>query len=321
MSSLVDSALAEPARFELTALGTSAVVLVTQPTRLDVAADQLRSELARIDQACSRFRVDSEISELHRSAGRAIRVQPVLAQALDTALRAAELTDGLVDPTVGQAVQDLGYDRDFADVIQASELSGELARLKPRPAPGWWRINWDPTHSEVLLPKGIVLDLGATAKALAADLAAASASTVAGCGVLVSLGGDIAIAGEPPSGGWLVAIGDDHRSAGDDPAQTVALAGGGLATSSTTVRSWLRGGTRRHHIVDPRTGANPEAVWRTATVAASSCVDANVASTAAIVLGAEAPDWLARRGLPARLVAPDGRVVCTPGWPSHPNGD
>jgi FAD:protein FMN transferase len=313
-----------PARWQQEALGTTALLLVTDPDALDVAAERLQAELDEIDRACSRFRDDSEITRLHGHAGHPAPVGSVLADALDTALRAAELTDGLVDPTVGDAVVRLGYDRDFAEVTALDERPPETARRPDEsgvPAPGWWRVNWDRARSEVLLPRGVTLDLGATAKALAADRAAEWAHIAAGCGVLVSLGGDIAIAGDPPEGGWLVAISDDHRTAAARPAQTVALAGGGLATSSTTVRRWWRDGSPRHHIVDPRTGKNPEQVWRTVTVAAGDCVDANTASTAAIVLGRDAPDWLAERGLPARLVAPDGRVVCTADWPSDEDGD
>jgi FAD:protein FMN transferase len=316
----VGAQLVEPARLEFAALGTSALLLVTEPAGLATAAEQLRAELSGIDQACSRFRADSEISRLHHAAGRAVRVGPLLAEALEVAFRAAELTNGLVDPTVGQAVRELGYDRDFAEMAGV-DRADEPAESPLRPAPGWWRVHWDPTRAEILLPRGVELDLGATAKALAADRAAGGASAAARCGVLVSLGGDIAMVGPPPEGGWLVAIGDDHRTAQARPAQTVVLGGGGMATSSTTVRGWRRGGTRCHHIVDPRTGTNPDVGWRTATVAAASCVAANTASTAAIVLGADAPDWLAERGLPARLVAPDDRVVCTPGWPSHRKGD
>jgi FAD:protein FMN transferase len=115
-------------------------------------------------------------------------------------------------------------------------------------------------------------------------------------------------------------LADDHRDACVRPDQVVALVGGGLATSSTVARAWRRGVEVRHHIVDPRSGDNPEPVWRTATVAARSCVDANAASTAAIVLGAGAPGWLDRRGLPSRLVAVDGRVDRVAGWPWDEEG-
>ncbi|HZZ48320.1 MAG TPA: FAD:protein FMN transferase [Pseudonocardia sp.] len=299
-----------PGRCEFTALGTTALLLVTEADRLEPAERALRAELRSIDETCSRFRPDSEISRLHQRPGSPVTVSPLLAEALDAAFSAAELTDGLVDPTVGRAVRELGYDQDFA---QVRDLPADPTSP---PAPGWWRVRWDPERREVLLPRSIELDLGATAKALAADRAARQAASVAGCGVLVSLGGDLALAGDPPEGGWLVAIGDDHRNAAEHPEQTVSLRTGALATSSTTVRTWRAGASQRHHIVDPRTGTNPEPVWRTVSVAAASCVDANTASTASIVLGQDAPAWLAARGLPARLVAPDGSVVFTPSWPT-----
>ena len=133
--------------------------------------------------------------------------------------------------------------------------------------------------------------------------------------MLVSLGGDIAAAGPAPAGGWLVRV-TDHHAAGDDaPGQTVAIAAGGLATSGTAARRWRRGGQDLHHIVDPATGSSAAGPWRTASVAAGSCVDANTASTAAIILGPRAPAWLATRGLPSRLVAVDGTVVRIGAWP------
>jgi thiamine biosynthesis lipoprotein len=92
--------------------------------------------------------------------------------------------------------------------------------------------------------------------------------------------------------------------------------GGGLATSSTAVRRWRRGGTAYHHVLDPRTGLPAEPVWRTVTVTAATCVDANTASTAAIVRGRPALGWLARLGLPSRLVGADGAVRRVAGWPA-----
>jgi len=253
------------------ALGTTAEVLVTGD--LAVAVGLLREELDAVDAACSRFREDSEIERLHRDAGRAVEVTPLLAEALAVALRAARLTGGLVDPTVGAAVCSLGYDRDFAAVTDGE--SGSAV-----PAPGWHRVLLDGTT--VVLPKGIRLDLGATAKALAADHAARTIARRTGAGVLVNLGGDVSIAGDPPPGGWRVAIADDHSVAAARPDVTVTLRSGGLATSGTAVRQWRRGSRTVHHIVDPRTGDVPEPCWRTVSVAAKSCVDANTASTAAI---------------------------------------
>ncbi|MFG1643086.1 FAD:protein FMN transferase [Amycolatopsis sp. NPDC049252] len=290
------------------ALGTTTEVLVTDASRLERAVELLHDELDAVDRACSRFRADSEISRLHDAAGRQVRIGPLLTEALAAALRAARLTGGLVDPTVGTAVRALGYDRDFAAVTD-----GPLGAAAP--APGWHRVLFDPVRALVVLPRGVHLDLGATAKALAADRAARRIHAATGCGTLVNLGGDLCVEGPAPAGGWQVAIGDDHTGAVTRPDTTVALSGGGLATSGTTRRRWRRGGRTVHHIVDPRTGDVPESRWRTVSVAAKSTVDANTASTAAVVLGDAAPAWLAGRGLPARLVGVGGDVVTTPGWP------
>jgi hypothetical protein len=135
-------------------------------------------------------------------------------------------------------------------------------------------------------------------------------------GVLVSLGGDIRVGGESPAHGWVVRISDDHRAAPSEPGQSVSISVGGLATSSTTVRAWTRGDHAAHHIVDPATGAPARVVWRTVSVAASSCLGANVATTASIVQGEGAVAWLAACGLPARLVRASGEVVTCGGWPA-----
>jgi FAD:protein FMN transferase len=303
-----------PARVTFPALGSTAVLLVTDDAALPEAERMLRADLAAVDAACSRFRPDSEIMRLARHAGRAAPVSPLLAGALAAALRAARATDGLVDPTVGQAVVDLGYDSDFATLDP-----DRSDPVRPHPAPGWWRITVDIDAGRVLIPRGVLVDLGATAKAYAADLAAAHIAGLGGgtggLGVLVSLGGDLATAGLSPEGGWLVGVGDDHRAAAPgDPVVTVHS--GALATSSTTQRTWRRAGRTVHHIVDPRTGDVPAPVWRTASVAAASCVDANAAATAAIVRGHCAPAWLARLGLAARLVDHQGEAVTVAGWPA-----
>jgi len=302
-------------RTRFPALGGTAVVLSADADRIDLACDAVRAEVDAIDLACSRFRADSELS-LVNAAGRGEKsaVSPLFAQALETALRAARLTDGDVDPTCGAALDAAGYDRDFAQLEAESvriTLSGHL------PAPGWRSIEWDPGRREVRLPPGCGLDFGATAKALAADRAAASALAAAGCGVLVNLGGDIAAAGPAPEGGWRVRVTDDHRSGDDAPGQTVTLTEGGLATSSTTVRRWDTSAGPVHHILVPGTGRPAEVYWRTVSVAAATCVDANTAATAAIIRGARAPRWLTALRLPARLVRSDGSAVTVGSWPAE----
>jgi thiamine biosynthesis lipoprotein len=171
------------------------------------------------------------------------------------------------------------------------------------------------------VPRGIRLDLGATAKAWAADRAAAAAAETAGCGVLISIGGDIATCGSAPPGGWRIHVTDDHRSRPSAPGQTIAILSGGLATSSTAVRRWRHDGHTMHHIIDPHTGMPSQTKWRTVSVAAASCAEANIATTAALVRGAAATSWLTALELPARLVDHDSHALHLSGWPSRPGED
>ena len=306
--------MSAPGSASLPALGTTAVVWTSDAEALSDATIELQRELAQIDETCSRFRADSELTRVNRSAGTEVTISPLLAEAVRVALRAAETTGGIVDPTVGRSLRLLGYDRTFTIVRSRDSVT---MRVGYAPAPGWRRVEFDDETRTLRLEADTELDLGATAKALAADRAAQAAATRTGCGVLVSLGGDIAVAGAPPEGGWPVLIADDHRVRLDGPGPVVSIASGGLATSSTEVRRWRVGEVELHHIVDPRTGMPVERVWRTAAVAAASCVDANTASTAAVVLGRDAPAWLEARRLPARLVEPGGRVVTVGAWPAE----
>ncbi|MFJ9538843.1 FAD:protein FMN transferase [Streptomyces sp. NPDC101225] len=298
------------------ALGTGVRLVVTDPAMLASCSLLLARHLAEVDAACSRFRADSELSGLDGTAGRPVRISPLLADALTVALHAAEATGGAVDPTVGSAMDAIGYDRDFT-LIQEDDRP---VRLTVRRAPGWRTVRLDRAAGTVRVPTGVRLDLGATAKAWAADRAAALLARAAGCGVLVSLGGDTAVAGEPPADGWQIRVQDITGPVGETPAQgphaTVGLRSGGLATSGTAARTWRRGGHALHHVVDPRTGLPVRGPWRTVSVAAATCAAANTASTAALVKGAGAERWLTRQGLPARLVARDGTVATTPGWPA-----
>jgi thiamine biosynthesis lipoprotein len=300
----------EPASVTFPTLGTTATLLVTRGHQLAVARRVLESQLDEIDRACSRFRSDSDLTRVNEAEGRRVRVAPLLITAVEVALRAARITDGDVDPTVGQAMQLVGYDRDFDAVAP----DGPPIELQVARVPGWRTVEVNRSSQTIRVPRGVMLDLGATAKALAADLSAQTVQESVGGGVLVSLGGDLAIAGPAPTGGWCVRVTDDHAAPPDAPGETVALEAGGLATSSTTVRRWTRGDRTLHHIIDPATGSSTESCWRTVSVAAANCVDANIASTAAIVRGERAPKWLASLELPARLVRRDGSVIHVGGW-------
>jgi FAD:protein FMN transferase len=323
------------ARASWQALGTSVELVLSDSSALAQARAIVERQLDEIDRACSRFREDSELTRVNACAGRTVRVDPLLAEAVEVALRAAELTGGDVDPTVGAALELAGYDRDWQLLERPDDQSDRAGAAMQQPpthpsettprAPrviatvrsGWEAVELDRDRATLRIPVGVKLDLGATAKAWAADRASQAVHDATGCGVLVSLGGDISTAGPSPAPGWPVHVTDDHRSGPDAPGQTISIAGGGLATSSTTVRRWRHDGRTMHHIIDPSTGGSAAGVWRTVSVAAIDCADANIAATATIVRGSGAPEWLAELGLPARLVDHDGAVLKIGSWPAE----
>ncbi|MFI9388763.1 FAD:protein FMN transferase [Kutzneria sp. NPDC052558] len=284
---------------------TTARVVVTDAKRMPAARALVEMMLGEIDQAASRFRPDSELMAAGRSSG-PVQVSPLLATLVEVALRAAQESDGAVDPTVGGALCTLGYDRDISIV----DVDGLEIALAVKEAPGWRSVKL--TGTTLTIPDGVVLDLGATAKAFAADCSARLVADALDTGVLVSLGGDIATAGPAPAQGWQVLVQDKE----DDPSCVVRMpAGKAIATSSTRSRQWLRGGLMLHHILDPRTSLPAPRTWRSATVVADHCTDANTLTTAALVLGGDALDMLREHDVPARLVAADGTVRTLGGWP------
>jgi thiamine biosynthesis lipoprotein len=294
-----------------TALGTTATACVADPDRLAEALRILRDELDQVDAACSRFRSDSELMGVNAAAGESQQISPLLYAAVQVALEAAEATDGILDPTVGGALCAVGYDRSFTEI---SAGGPRLGRVVFAGVPGWQLVDLDPATQTLCIPHGAQLDLGATAKAFACDRAADAIRVATDTDVLVSLGGDISVAGAP-LGGWPIRITDDHRAPLDGPGPVIAITHGGLATSSTSVRRWRVGDEELHHLIDPRTGTSARSRWRTVSVAAPTCLAANTASSTALILGDAAPEWLSERALPARLVATDGARTYTGGWP------
>jgi thiamine biosynthesis lipoprotein len=258
-------------------------VVVEGASRARLAA--IRDVFERYDATFSRFRDDSELSRLNAARGGSMST--LFASVLEVALWAAAETGGLVDPTVGVAVLAAGYDRDFARGLDCDAVPGA-------PAPGDHRRvrRLGPVLS---LPRGVQLDLNGVVKSLAVDRAAA---LLDGDG-FVSAGGDLATRGPV----------DVSLSGGDAVSVT-----GGLATSGTTRRRWQRAGRLQHHLIDPRTGAPSRGAWAEVTVCASSCLAADVAAKAALLLGDGGPAWLDGRALPGRLVRDDGAVVETSRW-------
>jgi len=345
-----------------TALGAHVQLVVTDPERLERGRAMLEADLAAMDAACSRLTTGSEITALDDRASGRVRVSPLLADAIATALRTARLTDGDVDPTAGDVFVPPGGALSAAGdvfVPPGSALSaaggvpaaaGDVFAPAGRvlaPAdgalsaadgglsaaggglsaadgfftarPGWQQVRLNVRSRLLWLPAGIRLDLGATVKAWAADRCAARLARTLRCGVLVGLGGDIAVAGKAPPGGWRIRVQDGTGHAGQAPAggpvTVVAIRDGGLATASAAARRW-RGPGVVHYLLDPRTGAPAAPFWRTVSVAAASCAFASAASTAAMIRGRRAKEWLATLRLPARLVGLDGHVYAVAGWPS-----
>jgi thiamine biosynthesis lipoprotein len=290
--------------------GTQARIAVAGD-RLEPAVRICNEQIRLFDLACNRFRPDSELSLLNRSGSAAQAMSPVLSEAILAACRAAELTDGLVDPTVGGALSALGYDDDI-DIVRLRR--DDATPRSTGPAPGWRCLRVDDAGARITIPPGVLLDLGATAKALCVDRAATAIWKRLGCSVVVEIGGDLAVAGPPPPGGWRVSIQRVSRHRASEQ-EAIAVFDGGVASSGTTSRVWKRGGGTFHHIIDPRSGLPAETVWELVTVAAGSCLDANTASTAAVLWGEEAPFRLAQLGLPARLARPGGEVVTVADWP------
>jgi thiamine biosynthesis lipoprotein len=294
---------------------TTARVVTADPSAITSARELVERQLDAVDRAASRFRADSEVRRCEAARGRPVPVSPLLTELVQVALDAAAGTGGDVDPTLGTQLSALGYDRDLSLLADSPYASRPpLVRLRRRAVWRDVRLDRTPDGGGLLtLPDGVLLDLGATAKAWTADRCATSVAREVGSGVLVSLGGDLRVAGPEPAEGWTVLVQDGS----DEPASTIRLEGArAVATSSTLSRTWRRAGHRMHHVIDPVTTLPVEPVWRTVSVAAASCLRANVLSTSALVRGRSAPSMLRDRGVPARLVAQDGTVLTMNGWPA-----
>ena len=296
---------------------TYAHLAVADARALPVARSVAEELLARVDRACSRFRPDSDLSVANWHAGSWVEVDPLLLAAVRAALWAAEVTDGLVDPCLGRALVTLGYDDDLAVVrSRAAEApTGPVPTTSVRP--GAWR-EVEVTDDALFVPAGVALDLGASAKAWAADLVARAVADAVGCAAVLSLGGDVRVAGPTgtPAPAWSVRVGEAADDLDDLQGGPLVAVSGGLATSTTVVRRWRSGGSVQHHLLDPATGRPAPAPYRTVTAGGTTCLGANAATTAAVVLGAQAPQWLAANGVTARLVSQDGTVTTVGDWPS-----
>jgi len=314
MSTSAGDTLTEPGFDRFSIWGSSVLLATLNPDLLPQARRILDEVLSAVEAAASRFHGETEIIRLNAHAGQGpVEVSTTLCDLVSHALWAWNYTDGRCDPTVADALIALGYDRDFDELLANPSREPQAPSA---PAPGLGGVDIDPNASTISLPEGVHLDLGATAKARAADIAATRICEELGTGCLVDLGGDLRIAGETPKDGWTIGIVTSTRDDDDAAVQEViAVAGGGVTSSSTSVRRWQRGGEELHHVIDPSTGRSAKEVFRLVTVAAQSAVEANALSTAALVWGEDALFELPQRGVLARLVRHDGSIERVGGWP------
>lgn len=292
-------------RFEIWGLNGS--LSTEHEAQMDEATKRLWYWLDAVDAACNRFHDDSELSRLNESHGETMTISPILELALEAALRAATVTGAMVDPTILPALLALGYDRDFDELAHGDSIVEHAA--VPSMGPSSIHLNLE-AHT-VMLDPPCRLDLGASAKALVVDLIADDVAESGG--VVVELGGDVAVRGEGPEGPWAIAVSDTLVLHGREP--RITLRHGGIATSSTASRTWRVGERTVNHIVDPRTGRCARGLYTTATVSASDCVLANSFATAALLWNEDASYHIAQAGWSARLVRRDGSLEFVGGWP------
>jgi thiamine biosynthesis lipoprotein len=257
------------------------------------------------EQSMSRFRPDSELNRLNEQAGSPVPVSQDLMDVILASLDAARSTEGLVDPTLKDAMLAIGYDRSFEDL---QPQAGPVAVTARGNGAGWWDIRCEPDLGLVHLPPGVHLDLGGVGKGWSADRAAERLSVHGP--VLVDAGGDIAVSGPPHrSTGWPVAV-TDPRNPDGEPVAILKLTKGGVATSGKDFRRWMRDGEAQHHILDPKTRRPAETDVLSATVIAPSAIEAEAAAKAVLIQGRrQGLTWLEQRPhLAGLLVDEDGQM-------------
>jgi thiamine biosynthesis lipoprotein len=273
----------DPHRFQ--AMGCE--VVVAGATRCERRAiERLFTER---DRRFSRFIAGSELNRVNRAAGRPVRVSREFAEVLELALAAAAQTDGLVDPTLGRAVEAAGYDRDFV-LVPARDSR------PPGPAAPSALASVRLAGRLLMLPPRVRLDLNGVVKGKTVD----DALELVGGDGFVSAGGDIAA-----RGGAVVAV---------PGGAAVRLVDGALATSGQDRRTWRRGREVQHHLIDPATGRPARSPWQTVTVCAASCVGADIGAKAGFLLAEQGPERLDEWGLAGSFVDQRGEVVATGEW-------
>ncbi len=300
------------------AMGSHAHVLVIADDA-GTAARLVRGAQRRIEQLearWSRFRPHSELNRLNASAGVPAIVSDDTMRLVECMCTGYAVTEGAYDPTVLEAIEALGYDRDFLCVVSHSNSAVERRiGSGDRRGRGFGEVTVSKRSRLVWLPEGVGIDPGGIGKGLAADIVAEELVAAGARGALVNLGGDLRVVGHPDdSDCWIVDVEDPMTGA---PVTSVALVDGGLATSSTERRAWRHDGKPVHHVIDPDTRESTDRGVVGASVIAREAWRAEVLTKACIVRGARGMELVDRFGAAARVTRRDGRAVTNTTWRRH----
>ena len=286
-------------------MASDAHVVLVDPA--ESAEQYARERLAELERRWSRFLPGSDVSRLNTTAGALMLVSADTVVLLDTMKQAWRTTGGRYDPTMLAAIIAAGYSTSI-------DGSGKRSRSAGRPAAGQTigDVAIDPVTTAVLVPPGLGLDPGGIGKGLAADMIVTELLSGGTGGALVGVGGDLAAAGKPPTAaGWQVAV--EHPLDASRSLARLALKAGGVATSSTLSRSWVKDGSRRHHALDPLTRTSSTTDLAAVTVVARAGWEAEAHATAALLCGRQLVlDYLRRHGLEGIATTLDGITVASP---------
>jgi len=238
-------------------------------------------EARRIEKKFSRYRDDSVTAWIHENRGVRIEVDAETASLIDFARQCFDLSEGLFDVTSG--VLRHAWRFDGSDRVPEADA---IRRLMP--LVGFDKLRWQSPH--LYLPAGMELDFGGVGKEYAVDRAYDLLAACRSAAFLINFGGDLRANRSLSHGPWQVGI--ERPDADRQATMILDLEHGALATSGDSRRYLMKDGVRYGHILDPRTGWPVAHAPRSVTVAASSCTEAGLLSTLALLHGARAREFL-----------------------------
>lgn len=279
------------------------------------AFQQAEARFASNEEALSRFRPDSELSQLNARSGGWVAVSDLLWRELTLSVEMAAMTEGSFDPTVLKALTQAGYDQSFEMMAMMPSSRWQNPGRDIAFNQGQWAaIEFDEDRQAVRVPAGVHLDLGGIAKGDTAEQVVDMLRDAGPC--LVDAGGDL-VAGAAPADlpGWPVAISAPRGDASEeqDDLVTLWLAERALATSGVEYRRWLLNGQPMHHLIDPRTGWPADTDGLTVSVLAGRAAVAEAWATAALIAGStRGVEILASHSIAGLMVTRAGQVLVTP---------